>query len=91
MNQDSTPVKTPGERSQPITIASILFLLVGLGMSIADPILLSCIAYFRTAPILPLIGDVLDDNTPIGMVGGLNARMCIMKELIVVQDWLKPR
>ena len=31
------------------------------------------IAIYHAAPVLPIIGDVLDDTTPIGMWGGLNA------------------
>ncbi len=71
-------------RSQPITIASVLFLFFGLGSALADPILLAYIAYYRTAPILPLIGDVFDDSTPIGMFGGLNAVLALGAVLIVV-------
>ena len=64
--------RTPTERSKPIAIASILFVFLGLGIAIADPIFLAYIAYYRTAPILPLIGDVLDGRTPIGILLGLN-------------------
>jgi uncharacterized membrane protein YidH (DUF202 family) len=71
-------------RSGPITIASILFLFFGLGSSVADPILLAYVAYYRTAPILPLIGEVLDDTTPIGMFGGLNAVLVFGAVLIAV-------
>ncbi len=60
------------ERSQPIAVASILFVFLGLGIAVANPPLLAYIAYYRTAPILPLIGDVLDGTTPIGMLLGLN-------------------
>lgn len=61
------------KRSPAITAASVLFLFLGLGMALADPPLLAYIAYYRTAPILPLIGDVLDGSTPIGLIGGLDA------------------
>ncbi len=59
-------------RSRPIAVASILFLFLGLGIAVANPLLLAYIAYYRTAPILPLIGDVLDGTTPIGLLLGLN-------------------
>ncbi len=59
-------------RSQPIAIASILFIFLGLGIAVANPLILAYIAYYHTAPILPLIGDVLDGTTPIGMLLGLN-------------------
>jgi hypothetical protein len=53
-------------------MASLLFLVFGSGSVLADPLLLAYVAYHRTAPVLPLIGNVLDDSTPIGMAGGLN-------------------
>lgn len=80
----SPSVKTPKNRSQPITLASNLFLLFGLGMSILLPMLLTYVAYYRAAPILPLIGDVLDDNTPIGMFGGLNAVLALGAVFVAV-------
>ena len=64
--------RQPAARNQPIAIASILFIFLGLGIAAADPLILAYIAYYHTAPILPLIGNVLDDTTPIGMLLGLN-------------------
>jgi hypothetical protein len=77
-------VNAPMKQSQPIYVASFLFLFFGLGMAIADPILLAYIAYYRAAPVLPLIGNVLDDNTPIGMFGGLNAVLVLGIVLVAV-------
>jgi hypothetical protein len=84
MNETPPSVDVPTRRSQPIAIASILFLFFGLGSAIIDPILLAYIAYYRTAPILPLIGDVLDNNTPIGRLGGLTAVLALGGVLVVV-------
>jgi len=64
-------MNVPKKRSQPITVASILFLFLGVGIAVADPLIMAYIAYYHTAPILPLIGSVLDDITPIGMLLGL--------------------
>ena len=64
--------RTQTGRSRPIAVASILFVLLSLAIAIANPPLLAYIAYYRTAPILPLIGDVLDGTTPIGILLGLN-------------------
>ena len=66
-------VDEPPRRSLAVTIASYLFLVFGLSSVFADPLLLAYVAYYHAAPVLPLIGDVLDDSTPIGMAGGLNA------------------
>ena len=66
-------VDEPPKRNLLITMASLLFLVFGLGSVVADPILVAYVAYYRTAPILPIIGNVFDDSTPIGMAGGLNA------------------
>jgi hypothetical protein len=66
-------VDEPPKRSLSITAASLLFLIFGVGSAFADPPLLAYVAYYRAAPVLPLIGDVFDDSTPIGMIGGLNA------------------
>jgi len=65
-------MNVPKKRSQPIAVASILFLFLGVGIAVADPLFLTYIAYYHTAPILPLIGNVLDDSTPIGRLLGLN-------------------
>jgi hypothetical protein len=61
------------KRSSVITAASFLLLLFGAGSVAVDPLLLVYVTYYHSAPVLPLIGDVLDDATPIGMAGGLNA------------------
>jgi hypothetical protein len=61
------------KRSLVITVSSYAFLVFGLGMLVADPLLLAYVEYYRAAPVLPVIGNVLDDTTPIGMAGGLNA------------------
>jgi hypothetical protein len=65
-------------------MASILFLVFGLGSTVADPILLAYLAYYHTAPVLPLIGNVLDDSTPIGMAGGLEAVIVLGFVLVAV-------
>ncbi len=70
-------VNVAPERSRSIAVASLLFLVFGLGMAIADPPLLAYIARYRSAPVLPLIGDVLDGSTPIGMLGGLDAVLAL--------------
>jgi len=77
-------VDEPSKRTTSVTIASLLFLLFRLGSAVADPLLFAYIAYYRTAPVLPLIGDVLDDNTPIGMLGGLNAVIVLGAVLVAV-------
>src|SRR5574340_516725 len=77
LKEGEASVNAASERSQPITLASLIFLVFGLGMAIADPPLLAYIAYYRSAPILPLIGDVLDGSTPIGMLGGLDAVLAL--------------
>jgi hypothetical protein len=77
-------VDEPPKRSLAVTTASTLLLFFGLGSSVADPLLLAYVAYYHTAPILPLIGDVLDDTTPIGMAGGLNAVLVLGIGLVAV-------
>jgi hypothetical protein len=67
-----------------VTIASLLFLVFGLGSVFADPLLLAYVAYYHAAPVLPLIGDVLDDSTPIGTAGGLNAVIVLGIGLVAV-------
>jgi hypothetical protein len=84
VNESSSSPTVATQRSRPITIASVLFLFFGLGSAVADPVLLGYIVYYRTAPILPLIGDVFDGNTPIGMLGGLNAVLALGAVLVVV-------
>ena len=72
------------KRSLVITMASILFLVFGLGSVLADPLLLAFLAYYHTAPVLPLIGSVFDDVTPIGMAGGLNTVIVLGLALVAV-------
>ncbi len=76
-------VDEPPKRSLVISVASLLFLIFGLGSVLADPLLLAYLAYYHAAPVLPLIGDVLDDSTPIGMAGGLNAVVLLGIVLVV--------
>ncbi len=59
------------KRSGPITIASMLFLFLGIGIAAADPLILAYIAYYHKAPFF-FFTTFLDDNTPIGMALGLN-------------------
>jgi hypothetical protein len=59
-------------------------LVFGLGSVFADPLLLGYVAYYHVAPVLPLIGDVLDDRTPIGTTGGLNAVIVLGIGLVAV-------
>jgi hypothetical protein len=93
MKEGDASVNAGSERSQPITVASLLFVVFGLGMALADPPLLAYLAYYRTAPVLPLIGDVLDGSTPIGMLGGLDAVLALGVVLVataileVVAGW----
>jgi hypothetical protein len=47
-------------------------------------LLLAYVAYYHAAPVLPLIGDVLDDSTPIGMAGGLNTVLVLGIGLVAV-------
>jgi len=77
-------VDEPPKRSLSVTIASYLFLVFGVGSVVADPLLLAYLAYYRVAPVLPLIGNVLDDSTPIGMAGGLNAVIVVGIGLVAV-------
>lgn len=77
-------MKASAERDQPIAIAAALFLVFGLGSAIADPILLAYVAYYRAAPVLPLIGNVFDGGTPIGMLWGLNGVLALGVVLVVV-------
>lgn len=77
-------VDEPPKRSLVVTMASFLFLVFGLGSVLADPLLLAYVAYYHAAPVLPLIGDVLDDSTPIGMAGGLNAVIVLGIGLVAV-------
>jgi hypothetical protein len=77
-------VDEPPKRSLAITIASLLFLIFGLASAFADPLLLAYLAYYHAAPVLPLIGDVLDDSTPIGIVGGLNGVIVFGIALVAV-------
>jgi hypothetical protein len=72
------------KRSLTVTVASFLFLVFGSGSVLADPLLLAYVAYYHAAPVLPLIGDVLDDSTPIGMAGGLNAVIVLGIGLVAV-------
>lgn len=73
MSESPAHANVPVKRSRPIAVASVLFITLGLGVALADPIFVAYIAYYHTAPIMPGIGvTVLDDNTPIGMLGGLN-------------------
>jgi hypothetical protein len=74
----------PPKRNLAVTVASFLFLGFGLASVVADPLLLAYIAYYQAAPVLPLIGNVFDDSTPIGMVGGLNAVIALGIGLVVV-------
>ncbi len=84
MKVSDPSVNGASKRSPSITAASVLFLLFGFGMALADPPLLAYIAYYRTAPVLPLIGDVLDGRTLIGMLGGLNAVIAMGFVLVAV-------
>jgi len=77
-------VDEPPKRNLSITIASYLFLVFGAGSVVADPLLLAYLAYYRVPPVLPLIGNVLDDSTPIGMAGGVNAVILAGIGLVVV-------
>ncbi len=77
-------VDEPEKRSLVVTVASLLFLVFGLGSVLADPLLLAYIAYYHSTPVLPLIGDVLDGSTPIGMAGGLNAVLVLGVGLVAV-------
>lgn len=77
-------VDQPPNRSLAVTIAFLLFLVFGLGSALADPVLVGYVAYYRAAPVLPLIGDVLDDSTPIGVAGGLNAVIVLGVGLVAV-------
>jgi len=72
------------KRSLAVTVASLLFIAFGLGSVFADPLLLAYVAYYHTAPVLPLIGNVLDDSTPIGVAGGLNAVIVLGVGLVAV-------
>ncbi|HLQ06416.1 MAG TPA: hypothetical protein VK126_01520 [Nitrososphaerales archaeon] len=72
------------KRSLSVTAASFLFLVFGSGSVLADPLLLAYVAYYHAAPVLPLIGDVLDDSTPIGVAGGLNAVIVLGIGLVVL-------
>ncbi len=71
MSGSSSSVNVPTRRSQPITVASILFLFLGFGIAAANPLILAYIAYYHTAPFF-FFTTFLDDNTPIGMLLGLN-------------------
>ncbi len=77
-------VNEPPKRSSVVTLASLLFLVFGLGSALVDPLLLAYIAYYRTAPVLPLIGDVFDGSTPIGVAGGLNVVIVLGIGLVVI-------
>lgn len=77
-------IDIPPKQSLAVTIASLLFLVFGFGSVVADPLLLTYIAYYHAAPILPLIGSVLDDSTPIGMIGGLNSVLVLGIGLVAV-------
>jgi hypothetical protein len=74
----------PSKRGTVLTLASLSLIIFGLGMVVADPILLAYVAYYRAAPVLPLIGDVLDGTTPIGIAGGLNAVLVLGVPLVAV-------
>jgi hypothetical protein len=74
----------PTKRSLAITVSSYIFLVFGLGSTVGDPLLLAYVAYYRSAPVLPIIGDVLDDTTPIGMAGGLNAVLVFGLGLVTI-------
>jgi hypothetical protein len=77
-------VDEPPKRGVALTVASLLLLVFGLSSVLADPPLLAYVAYYHTAPVLPLIGDVLDDSTPIGMAGGLSAVIVLGIVLVAV-------
>ena len=77
-------VDEPPRRSLVVTAASLLFLIFGLGSVVADPLLLAYLAYYRTAPVIPLIGNILDDSTPIGMAGGLEVVIVLGFVLVAV-------
>ena len=72
------------KRGLTITVASLLFLVFGLASLVANSLLLVYVAYYRVAPILPLIGNVLDDSTPIGLAGGLDAVIALGICLVAV-------
>lgn len=71
MKESETSTNTRN-RSLSIAVASVMFIILGLGIGLADPVFVAFIAYYHTAPILPIIGNVLDGVTPIGKLGGLN-------------------
>ena len=57
---------------------------VWLGLAVADPLILAYIIYYRSAPILPVIGSVMDGSTPIGVLGGLDAVIALGFVLVAV-------
>src|SRR5262245_23099310 len=69
-----------------ITMASLIFMIFGVGSVIADPLLLGYLAFYRTAPVLPLVGSVFGEGTPVGRVGGLDAVIVIGIVLVVVSS-----
>lgn len=84
MKEDGAPPSMTAKRSASITVAAILFLLFGLGLAVADPLILAYIIYYRSAPILPVIGSVMDGSTPIGVLGGLDAVIALGFVLVAV-------
>lgn len=63
-------MNTAVERSTPITVASFLFLLFGLGFAIAIPFNLAYIISRGSGPVYPVIGGVMDSTTLIWITWG---------------------
>jgi len=72
MKESGAAMNIAVKRSTPITVASFLFLLFGLGFAIAIPLNLTYIIYRGSGPVYPVIGGVMDSTTLIWVTWGLN-------------------
>jgi hypothetical protein len=60
------------QRNPSITIASFLFIILGLAMAISNPLVLAYIIYNGSAPVVFGI-ELLDGKSPIGVLWGHDA------------------
>src|SRR5712692_2371046 len=72
MREGAASLNVTPNRSTPITIASLLFLLSGLVFAILEPLVLAYTICYRSAPVLLGI-QTPDADSKIGLLGGLDA------------------
>jgi hypothetical protein len=71
------------KRAAPITLASFLFIILGVGLTISNPIILASIIFNGSAPVVFGI-SLLDGHSTIGMLWGRDAVISLGVGLTIV-------